>query len=358
MLQLLAYTGLNEDQKDYVQAALQSTKRLTSLLSDILDLSRIEAGKLEIHAAPFDISQQKQAILDVFSFAAKNKGLDLDFRMEPGAPTKLMGDESRLHQILFNLVGNAIKFTEKGRVQIEAMALRHPGLEGLRLLFIISDTGIGISDQQLKQIFEPFVQADGSYARHFQGAGLGLSIVKKLIDLMGGTIAIDNAEGAGTAMYVSLPFKEAGNGQNGSEAWRPGEQIGGETRLRVLVVEDDDMNLTVAVKMLERLGHVASTAKDGPEALRLLSEEEFDLVFMDVQLPDMNGVEVTAAIRNSEALGPKAKMPIVAMTAYAMSGDREKFLAAGMNYYLAKPIDFNELKQLVDSIARKPASSA
>ncbi len=357
MLQLLATTKQTEDQKEYVRVAIKSTHRLTRLLADILDISRVEAGKMPILQAEFSLDCLKESILELFGPTAREHGLDFDFVLDARIPVKVIGDEARVRQILFNLVGNALKFTEKGRVLVEVAQLPRMSPATTRILFTVSDTGIGISDTELKNIFEPFAQAEGSYTRRFQGAGLGLSIVRKLVALMDGTLAIDNTPGEGTTIYVSLPFqlpataKERTAGCAGDHAHPP------ESPLRILFAEDDAMSLLSGKKLLEKSGYTVVTAVDGQEALNRLSEQHFDLILMDIQMPVLDGVKTTRAIRRATKLGAKANIPIIAMTAYAMTGDREKFLAAGMNDYLSKPVDIASLREVIGRVLSRPEAS-
>ena len=351
MLQLMETTSLDDEQKEYILAAIKSSKRLTVLLSDILDLSRVEAGKLVLEEVEFEMTRQKESVLELFAVAIKQKGLVLDFIIDEGIPTKLIGDKTRLRQILFNLVGNALKFTEKGHIRIQATPLPEPSVSHLRVLFSVEDTGIGIPDERLEDIFEPFVQVEGSFVRKHQGAGLGLSIVRKLVQIMDGTLAIDNPEDGGTTFYLSLPFKLpiadrtcAGQQPGQTPAYKAGAP------LRLLIAEDDEVSMTSCKLMLEKSGHTVSTAANGEETLRLIEEQVFDLILMDVQMPVMDGVQATKAIRGATTLGAKADIPIIAMTAYAMTGDRDKFLAAGMDDYISKPVAMEELKQVIERV--------
>lgn len=357
MLQLLQHTQLNEEQKLFLYSAIKAAHRLTRLLSDLLDLSRIEAGKVTLRTELFELGKQKNSVLELFEMAAQKKGLELDFSFGSDLPQWLLGDELRLRQILFNLVGNAIKFTSSGRVTVEVHPLAMQDAMTVRVLFIVSDTGIGISDDLLKTIFEPFTQADDSYSRNFQGAGLGLSIVKRLVVLMGGELAIDNAEARGTTIYVSLPFKLPHNGP--SQEREPALRMQGSATpgIRILFVEDDDMNLIAGRYMLEKAGHLVSTAKDGKEALRILQQEHFDLILMDVQMPVMDGVEATKCIRAGDAGAANRSIPIIAMTAYAMVGDKEKFLDTGMDGYLAKPVEMELLQETIHEVIKRPKKS-
>jgi len=346
MLQLMETTALDAEQKEYLLAAIQSSRRLTRLLSDILDLSRIEAGKLVVQDRDFEVSGLKESVLELFSPTAKSKGLSLQCVIGEQLPPKLAGDEIRIRQILFNLVGNAIKFTETGHVRVEVSQLNMPDQSQVRLLFCVSDTGIGIPDDVLKDIFEPFSQVEGAYTRRFQGAGLGLSIVRKLIKIMEGELCIESSVGEGTAVYFTLPFKHPNPPQEEDARVRAVAQAP-ERPLRVLLAEDDRVSMISCKRMLEKLGHEISAASDGQQALQLLAEGDFDLVLMDIQMPVMDGMEATKSIREQSRFSAKWRIPIVAMTAYAMTGDRERFLEAGMNDYVAKPMEIEALKAVI-----------
>jgi signal transduction histidine kinase len=345
MLQLLGATPLGMEQREYVQAAVKSSKRLTRLLSDILDLSRVEAGKLVLEKSEFSLKSQEESVLELFTEAANEKGLELDVLFAPRLPAAVIGDDARLRQILFNLVGNAIKFTRKGYVRVEASPLENSRDHRLRILFTVKDTGVGIPEDRLQDIFEPFVQADGSYTRRFQGAGLGLSIVRKLVRLMDGELALESAEGEGTTVYLSLPFALPGPRHDQAEAAAPGAAPRIKRPLRVLFAEDEEVNLMAGKRMLEKSGYAVTTATNGHEVLKLLAERDFDLIIMDVQMPGLDGVEATKRIRACGAA--YANIPIIAMTAYAMTGDKEKILAAGMDDYLAKPVDLAGLNDVI-----------
>ena len=346
MLQLMSTTALDYEQKEYLLNALKSSKRLTKLLSDILDSSRIEAGKLSIQKTIFSIKNLKESLSELFDLEANTKSIKLEFVIDQRIPPTLYGDENRLTQVLFNLVGNSIKFSDHGTVRVELSQLPSTHNASINILFSISDAGIGISDEQIDIIFEPFVQAEGSYTRSFQGAGLGLPIVRKLVKLMNGEIAIDSTEGVGTTVYISMPFtlpitlsqNEKPNNTNHTAMNHP---------LKILFVEDDAVNLMSGKLILQKFGYSVVTGTNGQEALNLLTSQDFDLILMDVQMPAMDGVAATMAIRNSESLGSKSQIPIIAMTAYAMAGDKEKFLTAGMNDYISKPVDIAALKEVI-----------
>lgn len=354
MLQLIGTTSLNEEQDEFISVAMRSTKRLARLLSDILDLSRIEAGKLTLEVNEFSMSEQKQAVVELFAASAREKGLKFDYVIDDQIPARIMGDKSRLQQILFNLVGNAIKFTEQGYVKIEVSRLPSVGAGNCRILVSVADTGIGITDEQIKSIFEPFAQAEKNFNRRFQGAGLGLSIVRRLVHLMGGEIAIDNTAG-GTIAYLTLPFTYEEPLQAGAHNAGLGRAELSECNpsLRILLVEDDEVSLLYGKRLLEKYGHSITTATNGLEALDRLRGQAFDLIFMDIQMPVMDGVEATKVIRGSSSLGERARTPIIAMTAYAMVGEEEQFLRAGMDGYIAKPTDGNTIRAVMNRVLEK-----
>jgi PAS domain S-box-containing protein len=348
MLQLLQTTTQDAEQRGYVLTAIRSSKRLASLLSDILDLSRIEAGKLSVREERFETKSLKEAVLDLFSVAAKDKGLDLEFILDKRLPFVLVGDEARVRQILFNLIGNAIKFTQKGGLRVELSPLSCATQESCRVLFTVSDTGIGIDDAQIKSIFEPFIQGESSYVRRYQGAGLGLSIVARLVRLLGGEIAVDSGVGTGTTIYLSIPFKRPPLHAAEPRSKVPVVEAG--KGLRILFAEDDSVTRLTIKRLLEKTGHTVSVAVDGEDALRILEQEQFDLILMDIQMPVLDGMAATRAIRFKDRFEAIRDIPIIAVTAYAMSGDREKFLGAGMNDYISKPVDIEALKAVIANV--------
>ena len=370
MMQLLQTTGLNQDQKEYVDLALSSAHRLTRLLSDILDLSRVEAGQMELREGEFNVQELCDSVYELFKIQASEKGVPLEYSLDPSLPSKLTGDEARLQQILFNLVGNSLKFTQEGRVKVD-WTLQEKGREVHQVLITVSDTGPGISQKNLDELFQPFVQEDGSHTRSYQGAGLGLSIVNRLVDLMNGSISVESSPGEGTTFYISLPLKVPAS----YEGEKTGALDAGRTTgqsLRILLAEDEPSNQFFVRKLLEKSGHEVMVAEDGAQALDLLQEHEFDCIFMDIRMPFMDGVEATRRIRAAEREGgvarerlsdgategsesqytrvpesPNSRIPIIAMTAHAMDGDRERFLEAGMNDYLAKPVHKEDLERVL-----------
>ena len=351
MLLLLDATELDAEQREYVLAAIKSSNRLTRLMSDILDLSRIEAGKMKIIEEEFDISRIQDSTAELFGLEAKRKGLRLEFNRATNVPLKLIGDETRLGQILFNIVGNSVKFTETGGVSVDISLDQCFADQLVHVLFTGRDTGIGIPEEHLKNIFEPFVQVENSYTRRYQGAGLGLSIALRLVALLSGEISIDSTVGEGTTVRCLLPFKVPSIKVDDFNVPSPIKHLPRGMPLRVLFVEDDAISLTSGRKMLEKYGYSVVTAANGQIALQQLSMMDFDLIIMDVQMPVLDGVEATKRIRSSDL--SYADIPVIAMTGYAMTGDKEKFLASGMNDYIAKPVDMAALNEIIARVMEK-----
>ena len=346
MNQLLAMTELTDEQREYVQAALLSCQRLTRLLGDILDLSRVESGKLGLVPEPFRLADLLAAVTAAFGPACHEAGLAWIVAVAPGVPEIVLGDEVRVRQILYNLVGNAVKFTKAGAIRLDVWAgPKNARGEGC-LLFTVSDTGIGIPADQLEQVFEAFHQVERSFSRRFQGAGLGLAIVRRLVGLMQGSLVVESEVGRGTTCSCALPLvRAAGDGSPParqpvaqdapSPVSRPGK--------RVLLAEDDAINAMAVKRLLEKLGHAVSLARNGREAVDMALAEKPDLIFMDVGMPVLDGVQAAAAIREQGRQQGLAPIPIIALTAHAMVGDREWLLQAGMDGYLGKPVDRDAL---------------
>ncbi len=353
MLQLLQLTTtLEEKQLEYTGYALASCRRLVRLLSDILDLSRVDAGRLEIVCETFSVAEVLDTVANLFLPAARQKSLTLRTTVSSDMPETLQGDATRLLQVLTNLVGNAIKFTDTGQVAIEALVLPSGCPEVCRALFMVSDTGPGIPDELMEVLFSPFTQGDAGYTRRFQGAGLGLAIVGKLAGLMDGSVCVASEEGEGATVCFSVPFRKSP--APGVEPVGPvtGNSIM-STPCRILLAEDDEVSAHVAARQLEKMHHEVRVVSDGQEALEVLQAEPFDLVLMDIQMPVMDGAEATRRIRAGEAGKDRADIPIIAMTAYAMAGDREKFLGLGLDAYLSKPIELDMFKQAVAEALRR-----
>lgn len=348
MMQLLEGTQLDDEQRRYVSMANQASQRFTRLLTDLLDISRVEAGRLDILEQEFRVDDLQDSVIEIFALAAQEKGIFLEYVVDPAMPPKLVGDEMRVRQILFNLVGNAIKFTEKGSVRIEISPVSPPTSPKQRVLISVLDTGIGIPASKLNCIFESFVQVDGAASRSFQGAGLGLAIVKRLVTLLGGRIYVESVEGEGTAMHVLLPFTAAeADTQAAQEFPRTAST---DNSLHVLLVEDEPIISLYTRKLLEKHGHKVTTAENGLQIFNLSDTHDFDCILMDIQMPVMDGMETTRAIRSSTIPGFRKDIPIIALTAHAMIGDREKFLDSGMDGYLTKPVNMNEMAAVLGNI--------
>ncbi len=346
--------------QEYLRLAKQSGQSLTDIIGDILDLSKIEAGRLELVREPFDPRATLETVFGTFSASAMAKGISLGMGTDPDVPQRLLGDQARLAQVLSNLMGNAVKYTAKGRIDVR-LSLAEPPIAteppGVRLLFTIKDTGIGIPPDKQESIFEIFSQVDSAMSRRYGGSGLGLTICKRLVEMMGGCIWLTSVPGEGSTFFFTALFgtmAEAGAGaQSGVEA---GEQAAQPQRiLRVLVAEDDPINRVFISHMLSFLGHVAVLAESGSQALERLGRERFDLVLMDIQMPETDGVKATKIIREGELPGVDPNTPVVALTAHALSGDRQRFLEAGMDDYLSKPIGNEDLERVLHWAAEKAA---
>ncbi|WP_052507372.1 response regulator [Desulfonatronovibrio magnus] len=344
IMEIMSTWEMNPDQKEMIDLGNISAKRLASLFSDILDLSTIESGKMAIRSKHFCPKELTSIVNDLFMLSVKEKGIEYECHVDPDLPETLIGDKTRVQQVLFNLVGNAIKFTSRGKVELSVTTLSQLEPDKCRVLFSVVDNGPGIAGEKLDELFEPFVQADGSYSRRHEGAGLGLGLVRRLVEMMDGNISVESEEGYGTAVHVALTFQT-------SHASREDDTIDadaytGQTSLKILLAEDEPVNQKIISKMLETMGHKIVLANDGLQAVQLIMDNDFDLVLMDVQMPVMDGLEATAAVRESQELGAKSNIPIIAVTAHALPGDKESFLKAGMNDYLAKPVNIEEFKRV------------
>ena len=348
MLQLLQNSSLNQEQEKFVGIGLDSTKRLNRLLTDILDLSKIEANKLVIKEQEFIFADVIQSIKDIFNQLTQENQNDIVINLDENIPEKLIGDSTRLNQILFNLVGNANKYTLKGQIELEVTFLSNPQVDKCRLLFVVADNGPGISEDRIDKIFDIFTQGSDTspYSRDFEGAGLGLPLVKRLVDLLNGSISVSSKEGEGTSVYVSLPFRVPESLQHDTTELYSGEQENKAMDLQVLLVDDDVTTQLVIRTLLEKFGCIVTVVGDGEKALSVLENKKFDCILMDIQMPVLDGIEATKQISFSNA--DYKNIPVIAMTAYAMSGDREKFLDHGMDDYIAKPVDQDELIQVLE----------
>ncbi len=343
LAQLLEREPLSQDQLTVVRRLRQAGQSLLGILNDILDFSKIEAGQLRLDSRPFDLGPMLAQVGSLLGVNAHEKGLVLHIGEAPPVTGALVGDALRLEQVLMNLVGNAIKFTESGEVEVR-VETREVTTSHVRLRFEVRDTGIGITPQQAASLFTPFTQADDAITRRFGGTGLGLSICKRLVELMQGEIGVESAEGVGSTFWFEVLLKRSGEEREAALAPEPAtcelsERLSG---LRCLVVDDSRMNRDVVQRMLIREGAQAVLAADGQQALQYLSAQNaaFDVVLMDVQMPVMDGLAATRAIREKLGL---VDLPIVALTAGVLSEQRRQVLDAGANDFLAKPVDLDEL---------------
>ncbi len=345
MLQLIKTTTTEPELEQYCDTAQHSGKRLASLVGDILDLSKIEAGKMRIHRDPFDLVDTVRAVEQLFRPAAAQQGLQLEVDLDPQLPKTVLGDAPRLQQILNNLLGNALKFTATGGVSMTVAARPDTDKKLREICFTVEDTGIGIPEEKLGGLFDAFFQVEESYSRNYQGAGLGLSISKQLVLLMGGQISVTSQSGRGSCFRVALALEEVPM-QEKRAAPRLSSASGKD--IRVLVAEDDKVSRIGLTRQLEKKGYSVVAVTNGAEALDALRQEVFEAILMDIQMPVLNGLEATRIIRNNAEFKAVSQIPIFALTAYAMAGDKERFLDAGMNAYFSKPIPFDPLIRAIE----------
>jgi hypothetical protein len=355
MSQLLLETPLNERQRDFAVSIERSGQAVVDLVTDILDLSKIEAGRIDLHPKPFDMIECVESIRAMFRHRAEEKGLALRVTVDPQAQGMFEGDIVRIRQVLINLMGNALKFTEQGDVTLTVIST------GDRVSFAVADTGVGIAPSERERVFERFTQVDMSHARRHEGTGLGLAICRQLVQAMGGTIVCEGRDPArGSLFRVVLPLKHVED-STPPQTELSSQRIAPERSAalareplhmqRLLLVEDNPVNQKVALLMLERLGYSnVALAADGEAALRALAQQRYSLVLMDVRMPGMDGLEVTRRLRAVD--GPNVDVPVIAVTANALQEDRDDCLAAGMNDFLPKPLQLKELALCVSQWER------
>jgi len=344
MTSLTLDTPLNEEQKDYLGMVQNSANSLLNLINQLLDFSKIESGNLVMETVPFNLRELVDIVIGPFRVQATQKGLSLVSEIQPGTPEILSGDPSRLRQIIVNLIGNAIKFTAEGSVRLEVKQESRQDTS-LTLHFVVTDTGIGIPKNKLESIFKAFSQAGGSTARKYGGTGLGLAISSRLVALSGGKLWTESELGVGSVFHFTavcgIPARahEPENTDLEDEATSLAARVpeSNSTGLRILVAEDNPINQRLAVRLLQKKGYSATVAENGVEVLAMLDKQRFDMILMDVQMPEMGGLEATHLIRERER-STGEHIPIVAMTANAMKGDRERCLESGMDDYVSKPI--------------------
>jgi hypothetical protein len=346
---LLADMPLGMDAQQYVQIIRDSGSHLLQLINDILDFSKLDSGRLELEQVPFDIHAVAGAAVDLLQGQAREKSLHLSFTIAKEVPRMVVGDPGRLRQIIINLVGNAVKFTEQGNVRVGLTALRaESGIA--HLACAVTDTGIGIPPDKTGKLFESFTQVDSSVSRRFGGTGLGLAICRKLVERMGGSIAVQSEFGKGSTFYFDIRLKTApetrAEQHDGARATAPVLPC-----CHVLVVEDNGTNRLVVTRMLERIGHRVHGVANGHEALEALQAVAYDVVLMDMMMPGMDGLTATKAIRRLPSVA--GKVPIIGVTANVLINDKENCLAAGMNGFLTKPVTAQRLVDAMKQVLQK-----
>jgi len=372
MAGLLLGTRLQADQREMTEAISESGHELLRIINDILDFSKMEARRLSLEPADFEVKALVESVVGLLAPNARDKGIGLRAAVEANVPRCLYGDDGRLRQILLNLIGNAIKFTEKGEVVVQVG--RDPSGEG-RIAFTVSDTGIGIPLEKQREIFEPFVQADTSPSRHYGGTGLGLAICKSLVELMGGSIGVDSHPGAGSRFWIVVPLPERGAlvpaarepsfgrlpvspaPDTGAAAVPEPRSMRGE--LKILVAEDRETNRRLTELFLMKLGYTADYVRDGRGAVAAVRREHYDIILMDCQMPELDGYAAAREIRRLEAdpLAGPVRAQIIAITANAMAHDRASCLAAGMDAYLSKPITLERMREELEKAVRSRRAS-
>jgi len=341
---LLSRTSLSAEQRDYVETIKSSGDSLLAIINDILDFSKIDSGKMELEASPFCLRRIIEDSMDLVAARASEKGLDLSCHIERKTPQSFSGDPNKLRQILANLLSNAVKFTEHGKIEV-SVGSRKLDAERFQLHFAVKDSGIGIPEAEMGRLFQSFSQVDASTTRRYGGTGLGLAISKRLVEMMGGEIWAESHAGTGstfhftiTAKAANLPAEDGDQGLHDSDSRK-----GSKHPLRILLAEDNAVNQKVMQKMLSKLGHRSDVATNGLEVLEALEKHSYDVVLMDVQMPEMDGLETAKRIRQRWKKGPG----IVAITAFALQGDRERCLLAGMDDYISKPVKLENLQEVL-----------
>jgi PAS domain S-box-containing protein len=362
MIELTLATGLSPEQRDALDTAREASAVLLDVINDILDISRIEAKRLELVVEDFDLRRTVATQVRTLRPQAEQRGLTLSLRLDPRLPRFVRGDRGRLGQILMNLVGNALKFTEHGGVSLTAELASTPEPDGAAAVveFRVADTGVGIAPDKLDRIFDMFTQADATIGGRYGGTGLGLAICRELARLMHGGVAVASTQGQGSVFTVTLAFdpgREPAKPARPEPAAAPGPDPSRRT-LRILVAEDNPVNVKVAMTYLARRGHQAMVADHGREALEMLEKRSFDLVLMDLEMPEVNGLEVTERLRAGQAGECNRNIPVIAMTAHALGDTSRRCLDAGMTGYLSKPLDFKALDAILDEAARQGDSAA
>ncbi|UZP68657.1 response regulator [Desulfovibrio mangrovi] len=340
------------EQTEYLQMIKQAGRELLAIVNNLLDMSSIEAGRLVLRESAFTIRDTLSDVLKVLDVQARWKNLRLESVVDEDVPEVISGDSGRLKQVISNLVVNAIKYTQRGGVTLNVHKVKSTRKE-LTLAFVVRDTGVGIPADKLEYVFEPFSLAESFMTKKYGGAGLGLSISREIARKMGGDIQVESVSGHGSTFTFTASFRKAGKDEE-TGAMEGMPTIRGIGRpLRILLAEDDIINRKLALYFFEKQGHEVVCVNNGVAVLEAMVKETFDLILMDIQMPDMDGVQATRAIRESKSPDVDKNIPIIAMTAHAMKGDRERFLEAGMDEYISKPVDFTLLVSIVEQVLAK-----
>ena len=363
MTELTLGTRLSAEQREYLTTVKTAAEALLTVINDVLDFSKIEAGRLDLENTDFALGETLAAVFRTVAQHAREKGLALQSRIDPGVPDALRGDPGRLRQVLLNLVGNAVKFTDRGEVEVRVSpeSRSEDSEDAVTLRFMVRDTGIGIAADKQQLIFESFSQVDTSTTRRYGGTGLGLAISRRLVQMMQGRVWAESEPGVGSRFFFTARFAVSpGRPPVGATPSRPepaDNPVPPAPRgaLNILLAEDNPVNQLLAQRVLENAGHRVTVAWDGAQAVEAVRRERFDLVMMDVQMPVLGGLEATAAIRDAERASGGVRVPIIAMTASAMQGDRERCLAAGMDDYVSKPIDMQQLYATIEAVMARCA---
>jgi len=350
MLQLLRETNVDREQLSFVDTALQSSRNLLRVLNDLLDFIKVGSGKLELLDEPFELEDLVRQSTDLFQLHMEEKSIVLTTYVSPVARGQYLGDSGRIRQILFNLLGNAIKFTESGFIHIEVHPLPHSVAGCKRLLFSIEDSGVGIPEDKLEYVFDAFTQVDGSLSREHQGTGLGLPIVKKLVRLMGGNVVMESEVNVGTTAIFCIQVRDH---KGGGAACFDVEEAEVSRPLAVMLVEDEKVNQVMACRLIQKMGHSVYLAANGRECLDKLITEEVDVILMDIQMPVMDGLEATREIRTSSMYEKHSDTMIVALSAHAAEESKERAYQMGVNEYLTKPFEKGDLERTLRKVVKK-----
>lgn len=357
MSQLLLQTQLTDEQKNHTTTLKKSAEILLQILNDILDFSKIEAGKMNLEKIPFNLQEELKDFFALAKNVAQQNDIDLILKFDNNIPKYIIGDPLRIKQIIMNLINNSLKFTSEGHVEVN-FAIQSKSEKHISLNIEVKDTGVGIASEKLDEIFLAFHQADSSTTRKYGGTGLGLAICNKLAEMMGGKILVESQIGVGSKFTLNCPFDIANTEEikilsTSSVIFNSGDKIQSNQSLslNILLAEDNEINQKIAASFLKKMGHTVSVASNGLQALDKFNSQKFDLILMDIQMPEMNGYDATRTIRDLEKI-LKTRTPIIALTAHALRGDKEKCIQNGMDDYISKPLFYDDLQTIITKYSR------